>query len=298
MKLGNVTSQLRRTVSDWMDHDAQTLGAAIAYFTVLSLAPLLIVALAIAGLVFGRDAARGAIISQLGGLVGSEGAQVIQTVLTKAQSPSSGIIASVLGIVTLLFGASGVFSALRNALNRIWDAKPKEGGFMATVRAQFLSFGMVLGIGFLLLVSLVLSAGLAAMGKYLGGILPVPPAVLEIINLLVTFAVVTLLFALIYRVLPSVSIPWSDVWIGAAVTALLFSLGKFCIGLYLGKASVGSAYGAAGSLIVLLVWVYYSAQIFLFGAEFTHVYSLERGSRAGEEQKTPEHAESPAHSRA
>jgi membrane protein len=278
LNLRGVVSLFKQTFSDWIAHDAQTMGASLAYYTVLSLAPLIVVATAIAGLVFSHDAVTGQLTYQLRDMVGSAGAEVIQNIVKNAKSPFTGVVASVIGLITLLFGASGVFTALRTALNRIWDVKTDPAsGIWHTVRQQFLSFGMVLAIGFLLLVSLLMSASLAAIGKFVSGLLPV--GAMEAANFLVSLAVITLLFGLIYRVLPQTTIPWSDVWIGGAFTALLFTLGKLLIGLYLGKASVGSAYGAAGSLVALLVWVYYSAQVFLFGAEFTHVYAHERGSR-------------------
>ncbi len=272
----------REAFSKWNAHNDQMLGAALAYYTVLSMAPLLMVVVSVAGVVFGRAAAEGQIMGQLQSLIGQNGAAVIQTVLKTASTPKTGVIASIVGFVVLLFSAAGVFNALRDSLNMIWETKPASTGFWTTVRREFLSFGMVLGIGFLLMVSLVLSAAIAAVGKFIGGLLPVPEAVLHAANFVVTFAVVTFLFAAIYRVLPATEIPWRDVWIGAAYTSLLYSLGKLAIGLYLGKASVGSAYGAAGSLVVLLVWTYYSAQVFYFGAEFTHAYANRHGSRSPE----------------
>ena len=255
------------------------MGAALAYYTVLSLAPLLIVAVSIAGMVYGQKAASGEIVNQVRDLVGPGGAEVIQSILANARSPAKGTLASAIGIITLLFGASGVFKALRDSLNRMWGVKQAARlGIWATIRREFSTFGMVLGIGFLLVVSLVVSAFVTTVGKFLHG--KVPVAFLLGSNVMVSMLVITLLFALIYRVVPSTRIRWSDVWVGAAVTAILFTIGKYLIGLYLGKASVGSAYGAAGSLVALLVWVYYSAQIFLFGAEFTHVYAQLEGSRS------------------
>jgi membrane protein len=213
-------------------------------------------------------------------LVGKTGAEAIQAMIASASQPKAGLIATVISIVTLLFGASGVFGALQDALNTIWEVTPKPGrGVLGAIRDRFVSFTMLLGVAFLLLVALVLSAGLAALGKFVGGLLPVPEVVLQLVNLIISFGVITLLFAMIYRILPDVEIRWSDVWIGAAVTALLFTIGKFALGLYLGKGSVGSAYGAAGSLLVVLLWVYYSAQILFFGAEFTQVYANTYGSR-------------------
>jgi membrane protein len=268
--------------SNWNAHNDQMLGAALAYYTVLSMAPLLVVVLAIAGMAFGKDAAQGQIMAELQSLIGPQGAKVIQIVVATASAPKTGTIASIAGFVVLLFSAAGVFNALRDSLNLIWEAKPPASGFWTTLRGEFLSFGMVLGIGFLLMVSLILSAAIAAVGKFVGNLLPVPEVALHAVNFVGTFAVVTFLFAAIYRILPAKEIPWEDVWIGAAFTSLLYSIGKLAIGLYLGKASVGSAYGAAGSLVVLLVWIYYSAQVFFLGAEFTHVYANSHGSRSAE----------------
>ena len=271
---------LRATCSKWSDDHAQGLGAALAFYTVFSLAPLLLIVIAIAGLVFGQDAAEGHIIGQMRGLVGEESAQAIQSMLAQVRQPSSGLIATGLAFVTLLFGASGVFAQLQEALNIVWEVEAKPGlGIIYTLKARFISFVTVLGIGFLLLVSLVLSAGLAAMGDRLEAFLPVPEAILQAINFCVSFVVITLLFAMIYKVLPDVAIQWNDVWVGAGMTSLLFTLGKFLIGLYLGKSGVGLVYGAAGSLIVVLLWVYYASQIFLFGAEFTAVYAASHGSQ-------------------
>lgn len=270
---------LKETYNEWDNHDAMTLSAALSYYTVLSLAPLLIVVLAVIGLVLGSTAAHGQIMAQLQSLLGAEGARAVDTVITNAQKPATGIIASILGIVTLFISASGVFNQLRVSLNRIWDVHPKSaGGILATIRQRFLSFGMLLAVGFLLLVSLVLSAAVVAAGKYMGDLIPIPAFVLELMNLGVSLAFITVLFALIFRFLPDERVAWGDVWLGAFVTSLLFTIGKFLIGLYIGRASFGSAYGAAGSLVVVLVWVYYSAIIFFFGAVFTHVYATSFGS--------------------
>ena len=271
---------LKQTVSEWLEDRASRLGAGLAYYTAVSLAPLLIILIAIAGFVLGRQAVEGQVVAQIQGLVGKTGAEAIQAMIASASQPKAGIIATVVSIATLLFGASGVFGALQDALNTIWEVTPKPGrGMMGMLRNRFVSFTMLLGVGFLLLVALVLSAGLAALGKFLGGLLPIPEAVLQAMNFVISFGVITLLFALIYKILPDAEIRWSDVWTGAAVTALLFTIGKFVLGLYLGKSSAGSAYGAAGSLIVVLLWVYYSAQILFFGAEFTQVYANTYGSR-------------------
>ena len=275
-----IWSVLRTTFSEWSDDKAPRLGAALAYYTSLSLAPLLLVIIGIAGLVFGEEAARGEIVGQIRGLVGDEGGRAIQEMIAHAQTPSSGIIATVIGVVTLLAGASGVFGQLQDALNTVFEVQPKPGrGLKGMIKDRFLSLTMVLGTGFLLLVSLVITAAVAAAGKTLAGVGPGTEAAIHIVVGIVSFAVVTVLFALIFKLLPDAEIAWRDVWVGAVTTAFLFVIGKFAIGLYLGHASIGSAYGAAGSFVVLLVWVYYSAQILLFGAELTQVQANRGGSR-------------------
>ena len=272
---------LKETYLEWDRHKAPKLGAGLAYYTVLSLAPLLIVLLTVVGLVLGQQAAEGQVMAQIGDLMGAEGAQAIQAVIANANQPKTGILASVLGIVTLFIGASGVFTELHDALNTIWDVPASnDSGVWTLIRQRFLSFGMVLAIGFLLLVSLVVSAGVAAACKYVGNLLPMPAVALQAANFFVSLLVIAVLFAMIYRFLPDQRVEWRDVGIGAGATALLFSIGKLLIGLYIGKAGVGSAYGAAGSLVVVLAWVYYSAQVFLFGAEFTHVYAKARRPHA------------------
>ncbi len=274
MQANQVWPLLKETFEKWNDHDAPRLGAALAFYTILSLAPLLMIIIAIVALVFGKDAAQNQISGQLRDLLGQNGADAVKTMLASSHNASSGTVASIIGIATLLLGASGVCGELRASLNKMWDAKPSGGaGVMGMIKERSFALGMVLAIGFLLLVSMVVSAALATIGKFASGLLPIPAIVLEILNFIVSFAVITLLFALIYKYVPNVKIDWKDVWIGAAATALLFTIGKFLIGLYLGKAGVGSAYGAAGSLVAVIVWVYYSAQIFFFGAEFTQVYA-------------------------
>lgn len=271
---------LGQTFSAWNDHEAPRLGAALAFYTILSLAPLVILVIGVVALVFGHTTAQDQIIGQLQGMIGQDGANVIRAMIEHAQKPASGIFASILGVVTLLFGATGVLSELRSALNIIWEVKPAGGSGIAwLLKDRFFSLGMVLAIGFLLLVSLILGAALAALGKFFGGILPMPELVLSAINFAVSFAGVSILFALIYKYVPEANIAWEDVWIGAIATAFLFTVGEYLIGLYLGKAGVASAYGAAGSLVVLIVWVYYSSMIFFFGAEFTHVLAHCRHSQ-------------------
>ena len=279
-KLQTLWQLAKEAASEWIYDRASRLGASLAYYTVFSIVPFLVIVIAVIGLVFGHEAAQSTIIAQIGQLVGEQSAAAIKDMIQRANQPSTGLLATAIAIGTLLVGASGVFGQLKDALNAVWGVEPKEGrGVWGFIKDNFLSFVAVLGTGFLLLVSLVLSSALAAFGKWFGGILPLPEAVLEMLNLLLSFVVITGLFALIFKVLPDARIAWQDVWVGAALTAALFTVGKFAIGMYLGKSNVGSAYGAAGSLIVVLVWVYYSAQILLYGAEFTQVYANRLGER-------------------
>jgi len=265
---------LKRTFSEWNEHKAPRLAAALAFYTMFTLAPLLIVAIAVAGLAFGEQAARGQIIGQIQGLVGAESAQAIQNFLEQVNAPKSNLVVTVIGLGTLLLGEWWVFGELQDALNTIWEVVPKPGrSLLEVLRVRFISFTMMLAIGFLLLVSLVVSAVLSAFGTFLVGLLPDFQMLLQALNFVISFAVITLLFAMIYKVVPDLTIAWGDVWIGAAVTALLYTIGKYLIGVYLGTSSTASAYGAAGSLVVILVWVYYSAQILFLGAEFTRVYA-------------------------
>ena len=271
---------LKQAAWDWFDDSAPTLGAAVAYYTVFSLAPLFVIAVFIAGLVFGQEAARGEIMTQLSGLMGEQGARAVQGMLEAVNKPKEGIVATVIGIALLLVGATTVFGELQDALDRIWRA-PARGdgsGWLNLLRVRLLSFSMIMGLGFLLMVSLVASAALAALGKWWAPVFGGWAALAQGVNFLFSFVMVTVGFAMIYKIMPRVRVQWRDVWVGAAVTALLFAVGKHLIGLYIGKSSVASGYGAAGSLVVVLVWVYYSAQIFLLGAEFTWVYAHEYGS--------------------
>jgi membrane protein len=277
---GQFRTLFTETFTAWSNDKVPRHGAALAYYTILSLVPLLVVIIAMIGLIFGREAAQGYILEQIGSLVGPQSAEAIKEMIQRASEPATGIVATVAAAGTLLLGASGVFAQLQDSLNSIWGVKPKEGrGLWGLIRDRFISVAALLGTGFLLLVSLVLSAALSAFGKWFGGWLPAPEFVLQVLELVISLAVITGLFALIFKVLPDAHVAWSDVWVGAALTALLFTIGKFAIGLYLGKSDVGSAYGAAGSLVILLVWVYYSAQILLFGAEFTQAYANRLGSR-------------------
>jgi membrane protein len=258
---------------------------------------MLLIVISIAGLVFGEEAARGEIFGQLRGLMGVDAAKAIEDVLTSVSKPTEGIAATVTGLVLLLIGATTVFGELQDALDRIWraPARDKTGGLWGLVRARLLSFGMILGIGFLLIVSLVLSAAIAALGKWWSGAFGGWEVVAQIVNLVVGYAFTTIGFALIYKIMPRVKVRWHDVWLGAAVTALLFTVGRFLIGLYIGKSGVASGFGAAGSLVIVLIWVYYSAQIFLLGAEFTWVYARTFGSMRGIDASTnPDDAGAPA----
>lgn len=271
---------LKTTFADWSEDKAPRLGAALSYYTIFSLAPLLLLALAIAAFVFGEDAARGRIDQELQGFLGTEGAAAVQEMITHARKPGAGLMASTIGIVFLLFGASGVFAQLKDALNTIWEVAPKPGrGWLRTVKDRFLSFAMVLCIGFLLLVSLVVSTALSAVASWTRDVLPGPDVLFHVANALVSLAIITMLFALIFKYLPDVKIAWKDVWLGAVATAVLFTAGKFLFGLYLGRGTIGSTYGAAGAVIVVLLWAYYSSQILFLGAEFTQAYAKSFGSR-------------------
>ncbi len=275
---------------EWSDDHASNLAAALAYYTIFSLAPLLIIAIAIAGLLWQRSAVQQQVLSQVGGLVGAQGQTFVAGLLQNASRPGQDILATIIGIVTLLFGALGAFNALQTSLNEIWDVEEKKvKGLWNVIRQQvinrFLSFAMILGIGFLLLVSLIVSAGLTALGTWLGTVLPFQQLILQIINLVISIAFITVLFAFIFKFLPDAEIAWRDVWIGAFFTAILFSIGKTIIGLYLGSSAVGTTFGAAGSLVIILLWIYYSAQILFFGAEFTQVYANQLGSRVVPEKQ-------------
>ena len=288
--LRRVYSLVQDSIEAWMEDYAPSMGAALSYYTLFSIAPLLLIVVGLAGLVFGPDAARGEIFGQLRELMGDQGASAIERLLAAADRPEGGVIATVTGFAVLLLGAMSVFGELQNALDRIWraPARRKSAGWWNLVRSRLLSFGMILGIAFLLMVSLVVSALLSALGRLWGPMLKEWETAAHLIDLAVSFGLVTILFAMIYKLIPRVQIAWRDVWVGAGVTAGLFAAGKFLIGLYIGKSSVASAFGAAGSLVVMMVWVYYSAQIFLLGAEFTWVFAHSYGSRRGERRPRPE----------
>jgi len=279
----------KQSLSAWSDDYASSMGAALAYYTLFSLAPLLLLVIAVAGLLYGADAARGAVLAQFSGLIGNDGAAAIQGLLKSASQPAHSLIASAIGIVTLIVGATSIFAELQSDLDRIWRAPTasKPSGIVGLLRTRLMSFGLIVSIGFLLLVSLVVSAGLEAFAKWYGSWFPGWIITMEIANQTISLVFVTALFALMYRILPSVHVAWRDVGRGAFATAILFTIGKFLIGLYLGKAGVASGFGAAGSIVALLVWVFYSAQIFLLGAEFTWLYAHSHGSRAAEGASQP-----------
>lgn len=296
----NSLNILKLTYQGWKKDKASRLSAALAYYTVFSLAPLLIIVIAITGLFWQRDVVQAQVMNQIEGLVGPQGQEFVSSLLTSASKPVQGIVATIVGIITLLFGALGVFNELHNALNTIWEVKEEETqGFLAVVKkvifSRLLSFTMILGIGFLLLVSLVISAGLSAVQETIGNAIPISEILLQLANLVISIGVITVLFALIYKYLPDAEIAWRDVWLGAFVTSVLFSLGKMLIGLYLGNSAVASSFGAAGSLALLLIWIYYSAQILFFGAEFTQVYANNYGSKIlpEAEAEAAERTESP-----
>jgi membrane protein len=285
MTLGNTTSLLKQTFSEWSEDKGPRLGAALAYYAIFSIPPLVLIALAVIGFFYSGDVT-GRLQAQLANLIGDDAAKTILTTSPSNQQ-QVGLLAGLIGVIVLLFGASGVFAELQEALNTIWDVKPKEGtGIKGVIKDRFLSFTMVFGMCFLLLVSLIVSAVVAAMSETMSASIPGGEALGHILELSVSFGVIALLFAMMFKFLPDVDVAWNDVWIGAVVTAFLFTLGKFAIGMYIGKSSIGSAYGAAGSVVILITWVYYSAQILYFGAEFTQVYATERGSHVARKQKT------------
>jgi membrane protein len=290
--VGEWLGMFKAAIAAWIDDYAPSMGAALSYYTVFSLAPLLVIVISVAGLVFGADAVRGAIFAQLDGLMGAEAAKGIQDLLGSVSKPSTGILGTVLGVVVLLIGATTVFGELQDALDRIWRApvRANSSGWVTLVRTRLLSFGMILGIAFLLMVSLVAGAAIAALGTWWGGWFEGWEVLAQVINAVVGFVMTTAVFALIYKLMPRVKVGWGDVWVGAAVTALLFTVGRFLIGLYIGKTGIASGFGAAGSVAVVFVWVYYSAQIFLVGAEFTWVYAQRFGSRRARAEPTAEAA--------
>lgn len=289
--LSHYLSLLKAAFTRWNDHNAPRLGASLAFYTLLSMAPLLLFVVGMVSFVFGQTTARSWILQETTQLVGTQAADTVRTLLA-AQQHHSGLVPGIVGIVTLLFGASGVFGELHDALNTIWDVAPAQGStWKQIVKSRAFAFGMVLTVAFLLLVSLVVSTVLAAISKYFSGLVPFPAALLEIANFLFSLLTIACLFALIFKYVPKTKLSWRDVWTGSIFTSVLFTIGKSLLGIYLGMASVGSAYGAAGSLVAVVIWVYYSAQIFLYGAEFTSVYAKQdiRGVTKGEsgQQSSP-----------
>jgi membrane protein len=268
-------SLLKDTAASWSNHKAAQLGAALAYYSVFSLGPLIVIAVAIAGLTFRQEAVRGEVEAHLQGLLGSTGAQAVNAILLGASKPMEGTLATVLGVGALLFAAVGVFVQLKDALNTVWDVEPPQGsGIWHFVRTYIVSFAAVLSLGFLLLVSLLLTTALAVGGKYFAPY--IPEMAMHALGSAISFGMITLLFAMMFKWLPDTYVAWRDVWLGAAVTAALFEIGKLLIGLYIGKEALESTYGAAASLVVLLIWVYYSSQLVLMGAEFTRIYAKRR----------------------
>jgi membrane protein len=289
--ISNLPTLFKLTYQEWKEDKASRLAAALAYYTIFSLGPLLIIVIAVTGLFWQKAAVQSQIMSQVQNLVGAKGATFVADLLNSASNTGRGILATVIGIITLILGALGAFTDLQDALNTIWNVKAEETkGFLQSIKKvlfdRLLSFAMILGIGFLLLVSLVVSAGLSAVHTTLGNILPFSELVLQLINLAISIGAITVLFALIFKFLPDAEIAWRDVWLGAFMTAVFFSLGKTLIGLYLGNSAIASSFGAAGSLVLLLVWIYYSAQILFFGAEFTQVYANKFGSKIVAEGET------------
>jgi membrane protein len=280
MQLKYIFRLFKKAVKAWVDDFAPSMGAAISYYTVFSLAPLLVIVIAIAGAVFGREAVEGQIVSQISGLIGREGADLVQSLVASASNTERGLIAGLISVVILLVGATTVFAELQSALDRIWHTPEaaKPTGVWAIFKARVLSFGLILGLAFLLMVSLSVSAGLAALGTWAGGLLPGWNILLYVLNMAISVSTATVLFAMIFKLMPTAKVAWRDVWVGAAVTAVLFEVGKLGIGLYISQSGMDESFAAAGSLVVLLVWVYYAAQIFLLGAEFTKIHADQHGS--------------------
>jgi membrane protein len=298
MRLREAGTFLKDVGKKYIDDRGPRLGAALAFYTALSLSPLLLAIVAIAGLAFGEEAARGELVGELGAVVGPEGASVLEQLVARSAATSDGVVAGVIALVVLVFGASGVFAELQSALNTIWQVpgRKAEGGIWTMVRQRLWSFSLVCGTAFLLLTSLVVSAVLSAVNDRIADWIPGMGLLVQVVNFFLTFALLTLLFAMIFKWLPDTDLAWADVWLGAAVTAALFSIGKYLIGLYLGQAAVGSAYGAAGAFVVLLAWIYWSSQILLFGAVLTFVYAKRYGHGVAPEvtrPETPEKQETP-----
>jgi membrane protein len=277
--LRDVWPLLKEAAKEWDDDNASRLAAALAYYTLLSIAPLIVLSVALAGMAYGQEAARGEIVREIGSIVGVEAARAIETIIAHAEAPAAGIWSTLIGAVVLLLGASGVFNELASALNSIFDVSLKPGqGALGFLRHRFLAFAMVLTVALLLFLSLILSAVLSAVGHFFASYLPGGELVWQLANFAIGLAFGTALFGLIFKVVPDVEVAWRDLWVGALVTATLFSLGKLLLGLYIGKSAPASSYGAAGSLVALVIWVYYSSQVFFFGAEFTQVYARRFGN--------------------
>jgi membrane protein len=283
MNLKDIADLLKAAAVNWVHDYAQSMGAALAFYTMFSIAPLLLIVISIAGMVFGEESARGEILDQLNALLGTQGASAVQELIESAGKPAESALSTAFGLILLYIGATSVFAELQDALDRIWraPAKTRHAGVWRIVRARLLSFGMILGIGFLLMVSLAFSAGLSALSRWWSPLFSGWETIARTIDLALGLVLSTAVFAMIYKTLPRVRVDWKDVWIGAAVTSLLFVTGKFLIGAYIGRSGISTGFGAAASLIVVMLWVYYSAQIFLFGAEFTWAYSHKYGSRKG-----------------
>ncbi len=284
MKIGDIFSLIKETVAEWSEDKATRLSAALAYAAVFSIPPLILLLLVVLGRIVGAEFTEAQIqtrlLDQFAGLIGPEGADLIASVIENASEPGEGLLAGAVAIVTLAIGATGFFTQLQDSMNTIWEVKPAENqGIVATLKNRLFSFSLVAGMGLLLLLSLAVSAVLSALNEFVSGLLPEAEILMRVVNFIVSLAIITLLFAAVYKVIPDVHIAWRDVWIGAVVTALLFGVGKWAIGLYLGQSSTASTYGAAGSMVVFLLWMYYSAAIFFFGAEFTQVYARRFGSQ-------------------
>ena len=291
MKPKAFLSLLKQAAASWSEDRAPSMGAAISYYSVFSLAPLLVIIIAVAGFFFGADEVQGAIFAQLSDLMGENAAAAVDEMLQNAQEPEVGTAAGILSVLVLVIGATTVLAELQGALDRIWEVpaseKPKGNAIWLWVRARLLTFGMVLAMAFLMIISLVFSAALSTLGKWWGPMFGSWEAVAHAFDLAASFVLLTVAFAVIYKLMPSTHIRWKDVWVGAAVTSVLFTIGKWAIGLYLGKSDVASGFGLFGSLALMMVWVYYSAQIFLFGAEFTWVYANAHGSRSARREALP-----------
>lgn len=301
MQLVQIGSLLKSTVVEWIDDNAARVAAALAFYTLLSMAPLVVLSIAIGGAVLGEDAARSHLVHEVGNLVGPQAAGALEAIVASAHQSESGVISSIIGVVVLLVGASGVFGELQYALDTIWGVKPKpKRGVVAMIRERLFSFSLVIGVAFVLLVSLVISTVLSGMGRFMEDSLPGGATIWQALNITVSIGVITVLFAMIYKVVPDVEIRWRDVWIGAFVTAVLFSAGKYLLGFYLGTSSVASSYGAAGSVVALVVWVYYSSQLVFLGAEFTQVFARQYGVqiRPSKNAMFIDHAESAPNLRA